>query len=183
MCISGRSTSSSRHHESSGAVQIQGPDVLRVVDFYSSAPQFAFVRRAGVLLSVDTDKTDELELHTAVVNACSSLPQDVFVVDYTSRVDLCSHPGHYVVYWELSLPGGERRPVQGARDPAMIDIIVKSIRATQIPFEALNSLFRFGTSANMFPEGMAVAQANRAAIQQLKPRRGLDVALRSVALD
>ncbi|EFJ11612.1 hypothetical protein SELMODRAFT_125904 [Selaginella moellendorffii] len=79
-------------------------DVLRVVDFYNSAPQFAFVRRAGVLLSVDTDKTDELELHTAVVNACSLLPQDVFVVDYTSRVELCSHPGHYVVYWELSLP-------------------------------------------------------------------------------
>ncbi|XP_024527866.1 indole-3-acetic acid-amido synthetase GH3.6 [Selaginella moellendorffii] len=46
-------------------------DVLKVVGFKNSMPQFSFVGRAGVLLSVDTDKTDEVELHTAVTTAAA----------------------------------------------------------------------------------------------------------------
>ncbi|EFJ31940.1 hypothetical protein SELMODRAFT_87623 [Selaginella moellendorffii] len=82
-------------------------DVLKVVGFKNSMPQFSFVGRAGVLLSVDTDKTDEVELHTAVTTAAAVMAKrnrgDVRLLDYTSRVNLSSQPGHYVVYWELSL--------------------------------------------------------------------------------
>ncbi|KAF8779711.1 hypothetical protein HU200_002293 [Digitaria exilis] len=41
-------------------------DVLRVTGFHNAAPRFRFVRRANVVLSVDTaDKTVEAELHRA----------------------------------------------------------------------------------------------------------------------
>ncbi|EFJ08528.1 hypothetical protein SELMODRAFT_131591 [Selaginella moellendorffii] len=77
-------------------------DILKVVKFHNDAPQFAFVRRAGVLLSVDMDKTDELELHKAVTQAWNRHQEhsEIRLVDYTSRVDLSSQPGHYIIYWE-----------------------------------------------------------------------------------
>ncbi|KAL2522532.1 Auxin-responsive GH3 family protein [Forsythia ovata] len=37
-------------------------DILRVTGFHNSAPQFKFIRRQNVLLSIDSDKTDESEL-------------------------------------------------------------------------------------------------------------------------
>ncbi|CBI22502.3 unnamed protein product, partial [Vitis vinifera] len=48
-------------------------DILRVTGFHNSAPQFHFVRRKNVLLSIDSDKTDEAELQKAVDNASKLL--------------------------------------------------------------------------------------------------------------
>lgn len=77
-------------------------DILRVTGFHNSAPQFHFVRRKNVLLSIDADKTDEAELQSAVANASQLLREfNTSVVEYTSYADTNSIPGHYVIYWEL----------------------------------------------------------------------------------
>ncbi|KAK4777579.1 hypothetical protein SAY87_017766 [Trapa incisa] len=79
-------------------------DILRVTGFHNSAPQFHFVRRKNVLLSIDSDKTDEAELQKAVENASQNLrSHGASVVEYTSYADTRTIPGHYVVYWELLL--------------------------------------------------------------------------------
>ncbi|XP_042425128.1 probable indole-3-acetic acid-amido synthetase GH3.1 [Zingiber officinale] len=77
-------------------------DVLRVAGFKNKAPQFKFIRRKNVALSIDSDKTDEVELHAAVSAAVSHLePFGASLVEYTSYADTRSIPGHYVLYWEL----------------------------------------------------------------------------------
>ncbi|KAL1564201.1 putative indole-3-acetic acid-amido synthetase GH3.1 [Salvia divinorum] len=94
----------------SGLCRYRVGDVLRVTGYHNAAPQFKFVRRKNVLLSIDADKTDELELQKAVENAAALLKEyNTAVVEFTSYADTSSIPGHYVVYWELSgdAPGGE----------------------------------------------------------------------------
>ncbi|KAI9113454.1 hypothetical protein K1719_015381 [Acacia pycnantha] len=77
-------------------------DVLRVTGFHNSAPEFQFVGRRNVLLSIDLDKTDETSLQKAVDNASLLLKEfNTSVVEYTSCTDTKSLPGHYVIYWEL----------------------------------------------------------------------------------
>jgi auxin responsive GH3 family protein len=77
-------------------------DILRVTGFHNSAPQFHFVRRKNVLLSIDSDKTDESELQRAVENASKLLVKfNTSVVEYTSYANTETIPGHYVIYWEL----------------------------------------------------------------------------------
>lgn len=86
----------------SGLNRYQVGDVLYVTGFYNNAPQFRFVRRKNVLLSIDADKTDETELQTAIENAGKLLePYNTNVVEYTSYADAKTIPGHYVIYWEL----------------------------------------------------------------------------------
>ncbi|KAI4965950.1 hypothetical protein ZWY2020_047360 [Hordeum vulgare] len=58
-------------------------DVLRVAGFHNAA-QFQFVRR-NVLLSVETDKTDEVELQCAVGRASGCSACTASVAEYTSR--------------------------------------------------------------------------------------------------
>ncbi|KAK2630816.1 hypothetical protein QOZ80_UnG0725160 [Eleusine coracana subsp. coracana] len=92
----------------SGLNRYRVGDVLRVTGFHNSAPRFRFVRRKNVVLSVDSDKTDEVELQRAVDHAAALLrPHGVFVVEYTSRVSTESIPGHYVIYWELLMNNKE----------------------------------------------------------------------------
>ncbi|OEL19812.1 putative indole-3-acetic acid-amido synthetase GH3.8 [Dichanthelium oligosanthes] len=77
-------------------------DVLQVTGFHNSAPQFRFVRRKNVLLSIESDKTDEAELQRAVERASALLrPHGATVVEYTSQAYTKAIPGHYVIYWEL----------------------------------------------------------------------------------
>ncbi|CAJ1931759.1 unnamed protein product [Sphenostylis stenocarpa] len=77
-------------------------DILRVTGFHNSAPQFHFVRRKNVLLSIDSDKTDESELQKGIENASKLLAEfNTSVVEYTSYADTTTIPGHYVIYWEL----------------------------------------------------------------------------------
>ncbi|XP_051152024.1 indole-3-acetic acid-amido synthetase GH3.6-like [Andrographis paniculata] len=87
-------------------------DILRVAGFKNNAPQFNFVCRKNVVLSIDSDKTDEVELHNAVRNALTHLmPFDAHLTEYTSQADTSTVPGHYVLYWELTCNGGASAPI------------------------------------------------------------------------
>ncbi|KGN58009.1 indole-3-acetic acid-amido synthetase GH3.6 [Cucumis sativus] len=88
----------------SGLYRYRVGDILRVAGFKNNAPQFNFICRKNVALSIDSDKTDEVELQNAVKNALTHLiPFDVTLSEYTSCVDTSNIPGHYVLYWELTL--------------------------------------------------------------------------------
>ncbi|XP_027170224.1 indole-3-acetic acid-amido synthetase GH3.6-like [Coffea eugenioides] len=108
-------------------------DVLRVAGFKNKAPQFNFICRKNVVLSIDTDKTDEVELQNAVKNAVSHLvPFDARVTDYTSYADTTTIPGHYVLFWELSLNGSTPIP------PSVFEDCCLAVE------ESLNSVYRQG---------------------------------------
>nr|XP_016466293.1 PREDICTED: probable indole-3-acetic acid-amido synthetase GH3.1 [Nicotiana tabacum] len=107
-------------------------DILQVTGFHNSAPQFKFVRRKNVLLSIDSDKTDEAELQNAVENATQILrPYDTSVVEYTSYADTTTIPGHYVIYWELLTKDSNNSPSQ--------EVLNKCCLAME---ESLNSVYR-----------------------------------------
>lgn len=77
-------------------------DLLQATGFHNNAPQFHFVGRQKVVLSIDMDKTYEEDLLKAVTNAKLMLEQhDLMLTDFTSYADTSSFPGHYVLYWEL----------------------------------------------------------------------------------
>ncbi|QCD86828.1 indole-3-acetic acid-amido synthetase GH3.6-like [Vigna unguiculata] len=108
-------------------------DVLRVAGFKNKAPQFNFVCRKNVVLSIDSDKTDEVELQNAMKNAVTHLvPFDASVSDYTSYADTTTIPGHYVLYWELALKGSTPIP------PCVFEDCCFTIE------ESLNSVYRQG---------------------------------------
>ncbi|XP_022877558.1 indole-3-acetic acid-amido synthetase GH3.6-like [Olea europaea var. sylvestris] len=108
-------------------------DVLRVAGFKNSAPQFNFICRKNVVLSIDSDKTDEVELQNAVKNAVSHLiPFDAHLIEYTSYADTTTIPGHYVLYWELSVNGSTPVP------PSVLEDCCLTIE------ESLNSVYRQG---------------------------------------
>lgn len=86
-------------------------DILRVTGFHNAAPMFRFVRRKNVLLSIESDKTDEAELQEAVDRASKLIePCGARVVEYTSQAYTQVIPGHYVIYWELMLRNGGEMP-------------------------------------------------------------------------
>ncbi|CAL9227028.1 unnamed protein product [Arabidopsis halleri] len=86
-------------------------DLLRVTGFKNKAPQFSFICRKNVVLSIDADKTDEVELQNAVKNAVTHLvPFHASLSEYTSYADTSSIPGHYVLFWELCLDGNTPIP-------------------------------------------------------------------------
>ncbi|XP_007021139.2 PREDICTED: indole-3-acetic acid-amido synthetase GH3.6 [Theobroma cacao] len=108
-------------------------DVLRVAGFKNKAPQFNFICRKNVVLSIDSDKTDEVELQHAVKNAVNHLlPFDATLAEYTSYADTTTIPGHYVLYWELSLNGTTPIP------PSVFEDCCLTIE------ESLNSVYRQG---------------------------------------
>ncbi|KAE8704266.1 Indole-3-acetic acid-amido synthetase GH3.17 [Hibiscus syriacus] len=77
-------------------------DVLKVTGFHNSTPQFQFVERQNVILSVHTDKTTEEDLLKAVKEAKILLePLGYISRGHTSYADTSSIPGHYVIFWEL----------------------------------------------------------------------------------
>ncbi|GAA0168522.1 hypothetical protein LIER_23223 [Lithospermum erythrorhizon] len=88
----------------SGLCRYRVGDILKVTGFHNSAPQFKFIRRKNVLLSIDVDKTDEAELQKAVENVSKLLAgecSNATITEYTSFADTKSIPGHYVIYLEL----------------------------------------------------------------------------------
>eukprot|EP01018_Ginkgo_biloba_P021695 Gb_12335 [translate_table: standard] len=77
-------------------------DVLRVTGFHNAAPQFCFVRRKNVVLSIDSEKIDEVELRNAVEKGVKHLEAlGGILADYTSHADISTIPAHYVRFWEL----------------------------------------------------------------------------------
>ncbi|XP_022942727.1 indole-3-acetic acid-amido synthetase GH3.6-like [Cucurbita moschata] len=108
-------------------------DILRVAGFKNKAPQFNFVCRKNVVLSIDSDKTDEVELQNAVKNSVNHLvPFDATLVDYTSYANTSTIPGHYVVYWEVNQKGSTRVP------PSVFEDCCLTME------ESLNSVYRQG---------------------------------------
>ncbi|KAH0721274.1 hypothetical protein KY290_006197 [Solanum tuberosum] len=95
----------------SGLYRYRVSDVLRVAGYKNNAPQFNFLCRENVVLSIDDDKTNEVELQNAVKNAAGNLfPFDAHVTEYTSYVDIATIPSHYVLFWELRVNGSNPIP-------------------------------------------------------------------------
>ncbi|GAA0154688.1 hypothetical protein LIER_12599 [Lithospermum erythrorhizon] len=108
-------------------------DILRVAGFKNKAPQFKFICRKNVVLSIDSDKTDEVELQNAVKNAETHLmPFDAQLTEYTSYADTTTIPGHYVLFWELNVNGSTPIP------PSIFEDCCLTIE------ESLNSVYRQG---------------------------------------
>ncbi|XP_002531876.2 putative indole-3-acetic acid-amido synthetase GH3.9 [Ricinus communis] len=77
-------------------------DVLQVTGFHNQAPQFRFICRRNVVLSIDNDKTNEEDLHKSISTAKKLLePYNAILVEYTSYAETLVVPGHYVLYWEI----------------------------------------------------------------------------------
>ncbi|PWA95309.1 indole-3-acetic acid-amido synthetase GH3.9 [Artemisia annua] len=86
----------------SGLNRYRVGDVLQVNGFHNKTPQFRFICRRNVILSIDSDKTNEEDLHKSVMTAKRLLePYNALLVEYTSYADTSSVPGHYVLYWEI----------------------------------------------------------------------------------
>ncbi|KAH1121012.1 hypothetical protein J1N35_004172 [Gossypium stocksii] len=117
----------------SGLYRYRVGDVLRVAGFKNNAPQFNFICRKNVVLCIDSDKTDEVELQNAVKTAVNHLlPFGATLAEYTSYADTTTIPGHYVLYWELSLNGNTPIP------PSVFEDCCLTIE------ESLNSVYRQG---------------------------------------
>ncbi|KAL4580232.1 hypothetical protein LXL04_016418 [Taraxacum kok-saghyz] len=112
-------------------------DLLRVAGFKNKSPQFSFICRKNVALSIDSDKTDEVELHQAVEKASNHLtPFDATLIEYTSFADTTTIPGHYVIFWEVSLNGSSDVPPSAYEDCC---ITIE---------ESLNSVYRQGRASD-----------------------------------
>lgn len=150
-------------------------DILRVTGFHNSAPQFHFVRRKNVLLSIDSDKTDEAELQKAVENASRLLQGNgASVVEYTSYADTRTIPGHYVIYWELlvkdraSAPGPE---VMSRCCLAMEESLNAVYRQCRVADNSIGPLEIRVVRSGTFEELMDYAISRGASINQYKVPR------------
>ncbi|XP_015158715.1 indole-3-acetic acid-amido synthetase GH3.6-like isoform X2 [Solanum tuberosum] len=121
----------------SGLYRYRVGDVLRVAGYKNNSPQFNFIRRENVILSIDFDKTNEFDLQNAVNNAANNLmPFDARVVDYTSYADTATIPGHYVLFWELS--ANASTPIT----PSVLEDCCLTIE------ESLDSVYRQGRTSD-----------------------------------
>ncbi|CAI9118057.1 OLC1v1019570C1 [Oldenlandia corymbosa var. corymbosa] len=77
--------------------------------FHNNAPEFRFVRRKNVILSINPEKTTEEDLIKATSKAIHNIlePHGFLLADYTSYADSHSFPGHYALFWELLQNHGE----------------------------------------------------------------------------
>ncbi|MCO5557875.1 hypothetical protein L7F22_011447 [Adiantum nelumboides] len=84
-------------------------DMLRVTGFFHDNPQFAYVCRKNVILSINVDKVSEEDLKLAVQKAASVLRRrqsTMKLVEYSSYANTDNAYGHYVIFWEVQ-GGGE----------------------------------------------------------------------------
>ncbi|KAE8716463.1 Indole-3-acetic acid-amido synthetase GH3.17 [Hibiscus syriacus] len=81
-----------------GLYRYRVEDILMVTGFHNKAPQFRFVHRRNVVLSIDTDKTNEEDLLKAVTKAKVIVESLGFLlIEYTSYADTSFIPGHYIL--------------------------------------------------------------------------------------
>nr|BBM60835.1 glycoside hydrolase family 3 protein [Juncus prismatocarpus subsp. leschenaultii] len=158
----------------SGLCRYRVGDVLLVTSFHNAAPQFKFIRRKNVLLSIDSDKTDESELQKGVQRASELIkPYGAGIVEYTSRTDTSTIPGHYVIYWELLVKEGGKLPENEVFEKCCLEME-----------EELNSVYRQGRASDIigpleirvlksgaFEELMDYAISRGASINQYKAPR------------
>ncbi|XP_073121444.1 indole-3-acetic acid-amido synthetase GH3.6-like [Henckelia pumila] len=148
-------------------------DVLRVAGFKNNAPQFNFICRKNVVLSIDSDKTDEVELHNAVKNATTHLiPFDARLTEYTSYADTTKVPGHYVLYWELSQNGSTPIPPSVFEDCCFtIEESLDSVYRQNRVYEAIGPLEIKVVETGTFDKLMDYAISLGASINQYKTPR------------
>lgn len=150
-------------------------DILRVTGFHNAAPQFHFVRRKNVLLSIDSDKTDEAELQKAVENASELLREfNTSVVEYTSYADTKTIPGHYVIYWELLTKDLANSPSGDALDRcclAMEESMNSVYRQCRVADNSIGPLEIRVVKSGTFEELMDYAISRGASINQYKVPR------------
>ena len=126
------------------------------------------------MLSIDSDKTDEVELQNAVDKATKHLESyGARLIEYTSYADVSSIPGHYVLFWELNISVHMELPS---------DVLEESCLTME---ENLNSVYRQGRAADKsigplaikivesgtFEELMDYALSRGASINQYKAPR------------
>ncbi|GLJ20875.1 hypothetical protein SUGI_0380820 [Cryptomeria japonica] len=126
------------------------------------------------MLSIDSDKTDEVELQNAVDKATEYLESyGARLIDYTSYADVSSIPGHYVLFWELKSATHEEVPAE---------VLQQCCLTVE---ESLNSVYRQGRAADKsigpleikivesgtFEELMDYALSRGASINQYKAPR------------
>ncbi|GLT86790.1 hypothetical protein SLE2022_049080 [Rubroshorea leprosula] len=111
-------------------------DILMVTGFHNNAPQFRFVLRRNVALSIDTDKTNEEDLLKAVIQAKLILETlGLLLTEYTSYAETSSIPGHYVLFWELTNKGNNNEPLPEL-DREMMEQCCSTVE------ESLDSVYR-----------------------------------------
>ncbi|KAF6174035.1 hypothetical protein GIB67_020217 [Kingdonia uniflora] len=150
-------------------------DILQVTGFHNSAPQFQFVRRKNVLLSIDSDKTNEAQLQKAVDNALQLLRVfNTSVGEYTSYADTKTIPGHYVIYWELLVKDPNNEPTQEVLDKcclAMEESLNSVYRQCRVAENSIGPLEIRIVKSGTFEELMDYAISRGASISQYKVPR------------
>ncbi|KAG0480983.1 hypothetical protein HPP92_011841 [Vanilla planifolia] len=120
----------------SGLYRYRVGDVLQVTGFHHQAPQFKFICRRNVVLSVDSDKTNEDELYKSISCAKKLLEaRDLLLVEYTSCADTSTIPGHYVLFWEIACTANGMNTVV-ALDAALLQACCHAVE------DSLNYVYR-----------------------------------------
>ncbi|VFQ94226.1 unnamed protein product [Cuscuta campestris] len=158
-------------------------DILLVTGFHNSAPTFKFVRGKNVLLSIDSDKTDEAELQNAVKKprlSCTVTTHGVRLVEYMSFTETKTIPSHYMIYWELLsiAPNPCNDHVLGDLDDvlskccvAMEESMNTVYRQCRVADKSIEALEIRVVKAGTFEEVMDLAIAKGASINQYKAPR------------
>ncbi|CAN4103423.1 unnamed protein product [Withania somnifera] len=151
-------------------------DILKVSGFKNKAPQFHFVCRKNVALSIDSDKTDEVELHDAVLKASTHLlPFEASLTEYTSYADTSTIPGHYVLYWEINYKLSDETliPTSVFEDCCLtIEESLNSVyRQCRVSDKSIGSLEIKVVENGTFDKLMDYAISNGASINQYKAPR------------
>ncbi|KAJ9540607.1 hypothetical protein OSB04_027113 [Centaurea solstitialis] len=159
----------------SGLCRYRVGDILRVTGFHNSAPQFKFIRRKNVLLSIESDKTDETELQSAIEKASELLKEfNTAVVEYTSYGDTKTIPGHYVIYWELLVKDPSHGPFPEVLDRcclAMEEALNTVYRQSRVADNSIGPLEIRVVKNGTFEELMDYAISRGASINQYKVPR------------
>ncbi|XP_052797875.1 uncharacterized protein LOC128229973 isoform X2 [Mya arenaria] len=86
-----------------GLYRYRSEDVVQVTGFNGTIPRYKFCRRAGDILSVDTDRVPEMLLANAVRKATNARgkPFVDFVSTESTHIEDKAHRGYYAVFIEL----------------------------------------------------------------------------------
>ncbi|KAI5070052.1 hypothetical protein GOP47_0014395 [Adiantum capillus-veneris] len=126
-----------------GLCRFRVGDCLQVTGFYNKTPQFRIIGRKNVVLSIDTDKTDETTLHNAVEMAKMRHLEaggGCRLLDYTSCTDVSASPGNYVLFWELS--GKVDEAIELSLDPSVMEACCDTIE------ECFDVIYKRGRARN-----------------------------------
>ncbi|KAL1201538.1 putative indole-3-acetic acid-amido synthetase GH3.11 [Cardamine amara subsp. amara] len=76
-------------------------DVLQVTGFHNSAPQFRFVGRKKMVISIQLEATTVDDILRVLTQAPRVLESSNLLMSSTICSDISTVPDHYVMYWEL----------------------------------------------------------------------------------